>query len=503
MLKIKNNNFKENRLPLILGALGICGMFLYSYLTFIPNQAFADSLIVDPNEHRSLSQISTMQEMSQQICINSREEETKQLEDTRDHKTYWVTKLKDGNCWMTQNLDLDLNSSIPLTPADSDVVSSWTSSSAYPLVTTRTGDINSGWLGPEAAQSWDPGNYYYVMDDDWTNCGSDMANFSYCNRWATSASNEESPHYHVGNYYSWVAATAGTGGGTTGGLASGSICPKNWKLPTGGNTDTANFTKLVGAYGIRTSIGEDSSVNNVIRQTPLYFIPSGRVDAHSGGAGLSYAGTYGFYQSSIAVSNLQAYGLMFGNGYIYPWGGGDGFERAMSVRCVAEGGWLDYYLSDTASSNVAITVSPVISIDATSGMNEDVDFTRVATGNISASISSNQPYQVLLSTTQTTLEQHPVLEDQNIPMIATDQDIVAGINSWGVKKKLSATTGVAGDITDAPLYSPIGINDDKELFFRSAAAESKTLKFAVGIAVSPELPSGKYSTQVTITAVAN
>ncbi|MBR0467297.1 hypothetical protein IJJ53_00050, partial [Candidatus Saccharibacteria bacterium] len=36
------------------------------------------------------------------------EEESVQAIDIRDGKIYWVTKLKDGNIWMTQNLDFDI-----------------------------------------------------------------------------------------------------------------------------------------------------------------------------------------------------------------------------------------------------------------------------------------------------------------------------------------------------------------------------------------------------------
>ena len=51
-----------------------------------------------------------MQELTSAICksidISSGEVEGR-LRDTRDDKVYWVAKLKDNNCWMTQNLDYD------------------------------------------------------------------------------------------------------------------------------------------------------------------------------------------------------------------------------------------------------------------------------------------------------------------------------------------------------------------------------------------------------------
>ena len=60
--------------------------------------------------------IKTMQEMTPQICADAQENDTTMLEDARDGKMYWVAKLADGNCWMTQNLELDLTAGESLTP---------------------------------------------------------------------------------------------------------------------------------------------------------------------------------------------------------------------------------------------------------------------------------------------------------------------------------------------------------------------------------------------------
>ena len=73
-----------------------------------------------------LSNLAYMQEMTADICASSAEYETIQLTDSRDRYVYWVAKLEDGNCWMTQNLALALSTNIALNSADSDVSSSWT-----------------------------------------------------------------------------------------------------------------------------------------------------------------------------------------------------------------------------------------------------------------------------------------------------------------------------------------------------------------------------------------
>ena len=74
-------------------------------------------------------------------------------------------------------------------------------------------------------------------------------------------------------------------------------------------------------------------------------------------------------------------------------------------------------------------------------------------------------------------------------MITTDTTITPGTRAWGIQK------------TNATLYSPIGIGNNKVLFYESLGAESKTITFPVAISVDSTLPSGTYATEVTITAV--
>ena len=89
----------------------------------------AISAIANPAVITGMMELTYMQDMTSSIChdtvgydqnynrdsngsyiITPGSEVTKQLIDSRDGKEYWVAKLADGNCWMTQNLALDLNS---------------------------------------------------------------------------------------------------------------------------------------------------------------------------------------------------------------------------------------------------------------------------------------------------------------------------------------------------------------------------------------------------------
>ena len=64
------------------------------------------SVVANPLEVDSLLDMVYMQDMTPEICAHSSEGDTTQLMDSRDGKMYWVAKMKDGRCWMTQNLAL-------------------------------------------------------------------------------------------------------------------------------------------------------------------------------------------------------------------------------------------------------------------------------------------------------------------------------------------------------------------------------------------------------------
>ncbi len=253
----------------------------------------------------ALSSLTNMTDLTPKICTDSPENDTKQLKDTRDNKTYWVTKLKDGNCWMTQNLDYnDPNSTKVSAP------SGWTNTSA----TYRA--------------YYDPGNYYYTNPSSWTACSNNGTGPSACTSsgWSTSGD----VHYHVGNYYSYVAATNGTGtsASSDGANASSSICPSGWKLPTSKVTTKGSFGGLTSAYGINS----DATGATALRNSPMYFIPGGLVNSGN----LLSAGSYGYYWSSTAYNSDGAYYLYFNSGGVYP---SDYNNRyfGLSVRCLVQG----------------------------------------------------------------------------------------------------------------------------------------------------------------------
>ena len=97
-----------------------------------------------------------MQEMTPEICASAKENDTTRLEDVRDGKLYWVAKLADGNCWMTQNLDLDLTAGVELTPETSDVSANWDpGATTFTSPSEGSGNLSNQML----VESWNLGEY--------------------------------------------------------------------------------------------------------------------------------------------------------------------------------------------------------------------------------------------------------------------------------------------------------------------------------------------------------
>ncbi len=139
------------------------------------------SAIANPTTVTGLMSLTYMQDMTSNICQDTKaangantvtpgNEVEKRLIDVRDGKEYWVAKLADGNCWMTQNLALDLNSSKALTSSDTDLnsKSSWTptesTSSIIPAATSNPPQ--------NSLESWNLGEYVMATPARMSSCNS-------------------------------------------------------------------------------------------------------------------------------------------------------------------------------------------------------------------------------------------------------------------------------------------------------------------------------------------
>ena len=229
--------------------------------------------------------ITQMQQMTTSACTVAPVGKSKTLTDARDSNTYTVKKLADGKCWMTQNLRLNGGTSgRTLTSSNSNVTSNFT------LPAQNTGEWCTGY------------------------------NDATC---INTANNLYSGDSTYGTYYSWYAATAGTGTySMTSGNAPSSICPKGWRLPTG--SSSGEFQTLYNNY---------NSYDLMTNSSGPAFVLSG----YRYGGGTGDQGRWGHYWSSTAVGADGAYRLRLGlsSSSVNP-AGAYGRYNGFPVRCIAQ-----------------------------------------------------------------------------------------------------------------------------------------------------------------------
>lgn len=226
---------------------------------------------------RTPSNITSMQQMTTNICSAMNVGDQKTLTDTRDTETYTIAKLADNKCWMTQNLRIV--GPRTLTAENSNVTTD------FPL----TASDNSAWCTDSTQECIDQS---MVLD-------SGNATF--------------------GAYYNWYAATAGSGRYETAfTTVSSSICPKGWGLPS-----NSAFTALKNSY---------ATVSDLTATPYPAFVYSGdrvgneTVNQDSGA----------FYWGSTAPSgNTTAIRLSIGNNGQYAIASNAKY-LGFSVRCLAQ-----------------------------------------------------------------------------------------------------------------------------------------------------------------------
>ena len=464
MLKIKKTKVKLG--GAVFAALLFCESYIGVSFYSVPEQVHAAGM-----ETRKLSDIKYLQEMNKYICDNSAVGDNNTVLDIRDNNDYTIGKLADGKCWMTQNLRLAGNSK--LTSEDSNV------SSDYTLPSSTSG----------AFSSTDPTN-------------GQMGN---------SSDND------YGAYYSFNAATAGSASSKTSGNAQYDICPKGWRLPTGG--DYGEFYKLAQIYpagnlgNVQTNttgwttagvnnkagrwLGAANTVTNPLKVTNggAFFPAAGYMDSSS--ASVQEPSSRGLYWSNMIYMESFARYMDFNGSELYPTRGLFPRSFGFSVRCITNEKILESEdfawssLGDSASGSIAVKVANTLSIDAVSGMEEEVDSTSVANGTITATIAANTNYKVLLNAEKTSLTS---ANSANTAEIPASTNVAAGTNAWGIRTSDNSTytaiTTKAEEYhnTTTPSTNP--------------AIPGTVHTFNIGISVSPSLPADIYSTEVTITAAA-
>jgi uncharacterized protein (TIGR02145 family) len=232
----------------------------------------------------TIHSISTMQQMTSMICENTTTPTTSasvfdwdgsyhdntsyvprtKLRDTRDNNYYLVSKLADGNCWMSQNLALDLSSNTALLSSTTDLnlKDSWTPErSTFTTVPDASTWPTSTRHGEAASSSY---SYHPIASERYFRNGITKSS-------SPTANTDEYLWESAGNYYNWFSATAGTGTyERISGNAEDSICPRGWRLP---EVSISSNKSYYYAFDYTYAANGTTIVNN-----PLNFVAAGYYD---------------------------------------------------------------------------------------------------------------------------------------------------------------------------------------------------------------------------------
>ena len=268
-----------------------------------------------------LQDFANLSDTDKQAMINATPTEvTYTLKDQRDNQDYTIAKLKDGKIWMTKNLNLAGGTALSAdtTDVDSSYISSFSTSN------NLTKENNTIKLPASATAGFNSDNYSYVYNT------------------GKNASNCSSPGCY--SYYSWDAATLGSGRGisTENTDAPYSICPKGWRLPTSGNSSNGEW-KRGDFYALATAYGADLENNYYQISSTFYnnagpnttvpnFLLAGYYDYGSFGDG----GSRGIYWSSTSYGNSNYARDLYFNSSRVDSAGNDRRRSGFSVRCLVK-----------------------------------------------------------------------------------------------------------------------------------------------------------------------
>ena len=244
---------------------------------------------------KTIDDIAYMQDINDEVALSMVEEHQYQLKDRRDGKYYWVSRLKDGNVWMTQDLDLAPDSEtgvLSFNPETSDVRTNVEMLTNY---IDSTGNLNmSGYNSATPPTVWELGDY--ILDHE----AVELVALSTDNQdpeLITSseylanvfALNDEDLHHHLGNKYTAAAVFPEWSDSIYNSTNADrdlkddsydklmnrtymntSICPYGWRIPY-----QDEFKHLLAHYGLTEYNRETLEAGEKLNGTPFYYTGSG------------------------------------------------------------------------------------------------------------------------------------------------------------------------------------------------------------------------------------
>ena len=257
------------------------------------------------------------QDLNNSMCQTVAITQNQTMKDVRDDNTYMIGKLKDGRCWMLENLALDPTDSTTAANLNADNTNATDEAVTNYL---NGGSSNYGWSNVAVTNV--VSGFVSYTEPMINNVSKDTLVTSY----GPASTNGEAK---VGVYYNYCAATVGTYCyANHGGIdlpdtiidASQDICPSNWRMPTDGNA--SEYYALAEKYG-NVAASDDSFQYNL--STPLsgYFY----------GSLVNGQDSYGHWWSSTYDVNGLVRSLKVYSTDVIP-NGSSGRNIGYAVRCL-------------------------------------------------------------------------------------------------------------------------------------------------------------------------
>ena len=265
------------------------------------------------------------QDLNNDMCQTVAITQNQTVKDVRDDNTYMIGRLKDGRCWMLDNLALDPTDVATATNMSADN----TNASAEAITNYLNGGSSmTGWSSVAVlnkTSSWTSGNGGHTQP--WVN---NQSTNTLVTGYGPASTNGQAK---VGVYYNYCAATVGTycyNGSSGVDLpdtiidAPQDICPVNWRMPTGGTN--GEYAMLDSKYNSTHDATSTASL-----QYNLSAILSGNFYNNSAGA----FGSSGYWWTSTWSATASMYYLTVSPTDVYPNGmGSNDRYNGRSIRCL-------------------------------------------------------------------------------------------------------------------------------------------------------------------------
>ncbi|MDL2235021.1 hypothetical protein LJC07_02565 [Christensenellaceae bacterium OttesenSCG-928-L17] len=289
-----------------------------------------------------ITSVTTMQEVTRELCDNTTPGVMANLMDTRDNTYYRVKKMPDGNCWMVDNLAYDINSAPAegkpaYNPAPLLGGTSVTTQAQYALNNNIEGQgqiPNNGTLKASYLYNW-----CAALGDISENCR------------ASATYNATTNPYGAQALQTVINGTATTTATATDQPEVQGICPAPFRLPKGGpvaspandGTNTATALSSTANEFVRLDIAMDGlGTNRYPANTYPNFTGTTTDEKDWFGTLIGYyssslygQGSYGYWWSSSASNTTYAYNLYLNQSVqdVYP-ARSNHRDNGFAVRCL-------------------------------------------------------------------------------------------------------------------------------------------------------------------------